>query len=81
MLSERCVVSDFSQPQLPCSGEWEMRTDIQNGVGIGADVCKHAKPASTCLESRRFAQHKDSRLVTINVIKSSGRSIWKDVPI
>lgn len=42
MLSEQCVVSDFPEPQLPCSGGWDMHTDIQNGEGIRVDACKHA---------------------------------------
>lgn len=42
MLSEQCVVSDFPEPQLPCLEEWEMHTDIKNGVGIGTYVYKHA---------------------------------------
>jgi len=35
-------VSDFPEHQLPCSGKWEMHTNVQNGAGVTADVCKHA---------------------------------------
>lgn len=60
------VMNDFPE-SLWLSGAWDVCPDVQNGVDTEADVYKHVQPTSNCLESRKFAQHKESWL--INAIK------------